>query len=155
FQKETAPDLRADFASFCEEQASWLDDFALFMAIKDAQGGKSWQDWPEELHLRQPAALERARRQLRGPIQRQRFRQFLFFRQWEGVRRYAHDHGIQVIGDVPIFVASDSADVWANPDLFLLDEECRPTVVAGVPPDYFSSTGQLWGNPLYNWEALK
>jgi 4-alpha-glucanotransferase len=154
FQKGRAPGLRQPFAAFCRERAAWLEDFALFMALKDAHGGVSWQSWPEELILRQPAALVRARRELRGVIDLYQFRQFLFFRQWNALKRFANDKGIRLIGDVPIFVSGDSADVWANPELFRLDADRQPTVVAGVPPDYFSATGQLWGNPLYNWGTL-
>jgi 4-alpha-glucanotransferase len=125
------------------------------MALKDAHGGKSWQEWQPEVVLRQPAALDEARRKLAKTVGLHKFRQFLFTRQWRAVKQYANDKGIRLIGDVPIFVSGDSADVWANPDLFQLDERRRPRVVAGVPPDYFSRTGQLWGNPLYDWQALK
>jgi 4-alpha-glucanotransferase len=155
FQSGSAPALRQPFETFCAEQAAWLDDFALFMALKDAHGGVSWLEWPEELILRQHGALKEARRRLEGELGLHRFRQFLFFRQWGALKRYTHGRGVRLIGDVPIFVSADSADVWANPGLFLLDERRRPRVVAGVPPDYFAATGQLWGNPLYNWEALK
>jgi 4-alpha-glucanotransferase len=155
FQAGRAPALRPHFDRFCSEQAAWLDDFALFMALKDAHDGASWVDWPSELTLRRPAALEHARQRLAANIRQHQFRQFLFFRQWRQLREYAHSHGVYFIGDIPIFVSADSADVWANPDLFQLDEDNRPRVVAGVPPDYFSSTGQLWGNPLYDWERLE
>ncbi len=155
FQAGSAPALRPDFDQFCPEQASWLDDFALFMALKDAHGGASWLDWEMELVLREPAALAKARDPLYAEIAEHKFRQFLFFRQWNALKAYAQAAGIRVIGDAPIFISSDSADAWAHPENFLLDERRRPTVVAGVPPDYFSKTGQLWGNPLYNWAALK
>jgi 4-alpha-glucanotransferase len=125
------------------------------MALKEAHGGVSWLQWPEPIRLREPAAVNDARRELAEPAARHRFAQFLFFRQWGDLKRQARERGIQLIGDLPIFVSSDSADVWANPELFNLDEHRQPTVVAGVPPDYFSATGQLWGNPLYDWEALK
>jgi 4-alpha-glucanotransferase len=144
------PAIAEDFERFRSEQF-WLDDHAQFMAIKAAHGGGSWQDWPDELRLREPRALASARQRLSYAIDRTRFSQFLFFRQWDKLHRHATSREVQIIGDVPIFVAGDSADVWSNPDLFLLDEMRRPTVVAGVPPDYFSETGQLWGNPLYNW----
>ena len=147
--------LRADFEQFCHAEAGWLDDFALFMALKDAHGGASWLTWEPELMERQPEALSAARTLLADAVEQHRFRQFLFFRQWRAVKAYAHERGVKLIGDVPIFVAADSADVWSNPESFYLDEHRRPTVVAGVPPDYFSATGQLWGNPLYNWERLK
>src|SRR5262249_14944910 len=138
--------LRQHFEEFGVRQASWLDDFALFMALKDAHGGANWQTWPPELVLREPAALANARAQLAGGIGLHRFQQFLFFRQWAAVKRYANGRGVRLIGDLPIFVAADSADVWANAELFQLDDQRHPRVVAGVPPDYFSATGQLWGN---------
>jgi 4-alpha-glucanotransferase len=155
FESGAAPALRQPFEAFGVEQGAWLDDFALFLALKDAYGGVSWTEWPEKLVLRRPAALAEARRALADAVGLHRFRQFLFFRQWGALKRYAHGRGVRLIGDVPIFVSGDSADVWAHPELFLLDERRRPTVVAGVPPDYFAATGQLWGNPLYDWEALK
>jgi 4-alpha-glucanotransferase len=155
FQAGSSPSLRADFDSFCREQASWLNDYALFRALKDAHGGKSWLEWQPDLVVRKPAALEQARNQLASSIGLHQFGQFLFFRQWRNLKTYAHQHGIKLIGDVPIFVSSDSADVWANPELFHLNEMRRPTFVAGVPPDYFSTTGQLWGNPLYRWDKLR
>ena len=137
---------------WCAEQAEWLDDYALFMALKAEHGGASWLDWEPPLRLRDPAALTQAGARLAEEIDNQRFMQFAFSRQWRIARARAHDAGLRIIGDVPIFVALDSADVWANRDLFQLDAEGRPTAVAGVPPDYFSATGQLWGNPLYDWE---
>ncbi len=155
FSAQEAHPLRADFAAFCQAQAVWLDDFALFMALKEAHGGAPWTDWPADLRQREPAALAEARSTLAEQVERQRFFQFLFFRQWGALRAHARGRGVQIIGDIPIFVAHDSADVWARPDLFYLDEAGRPTVVAGVPPDYFSPTGQLWGNPLYRWERHK
>ncbi len=145
--------LGAAFAAFRDAHAGWLDDFALFMALKAEHGGRAWTEWATPLAQRQPAALAAARDRLADAIEAQRFWQFLFFRQWEAVRGHAHANGIQVIGDVPIFVAHDSADVWAHRDLFKLDAAGRPTVVAGVPPDYFTPTGQLWGNPIYRWDA--
>jgi 4-alpha-glucanotransferase len=155
FQAGAASALRPAFETFCVKQARWLDDYALFMALKDAHGGASWLHWPDEYLLRKPAALAEARRKLGNAIGQHMFAQFLFFRQWEDVKGYANGKGIRLIGDAPIFVSSDSADVWANPQLFLLDEKRQLKVVAGVPPDYFSATGQLWGNPLYDWEMLK
>jgi 4-alpha-glucanotransferase len=145
------PVLRDAFERFSNEQ-NWLEDYALFMAIKAAHGDGSWQDWPDELRLRETGAIRSARRRQARAISRIKFSQFLFFRQWESLHRHAADRGVRVIGDVPIFVAGDSADVWASPERFLLDAKRRPTVVAGVPPDYFSDTGQLWGNPLYDWD---
>jgi 4-alpha-glucanotransferase len=145
--------IQAEFEVFCSENAAWLDDYALFMAIKETYGGGSWDGWPEALRLRAPSALKEAHRSLSSAINRFSFYQFLFFRQWNALHAYAHEKGVQIIGDIPIFVAYDSSDVWAHPDLFHLDKDGKPTVVAGVPPDYFSPTGQLWGNPLYKWEV--
>lgn len=155
FRTRGSGHLRQAFEEFCHKQAYWLDDFALFMALKDAHGGKSWFDWSAELRTRQAAALARARYDQDQAMGLHKFRHFLFFRQWANLKRYAAERKVRLIGDIPIFVSSDSADVWANPELFQLDEHRRPKVVAGVPPDYFSPTGQLWGNPIYHWEALK
>jgi 4-alpha-glucanotransferase len=152
FHGGAAPGLRSDFERFDAEELHWLNDYALFMALKDANGGRSWTEWPRELIQRETTALEHARRELADRIASHKFRQFLFFRQWRDVKRYANERGIKLIGDVPIFVSGDSSDVWSNPDLFVLDRERRPRFVAGVPPDYFSQTGQLWGNPLYDWD---
>ncbi|NDJ84426.1 MAG: 4-alpha-glucanotransferase [Chloroflexi bacterium] len=146
---------RADYDAFCEEQAGWLDDFALFMALKAEQGGGSWVKWPKELVQRDAVALEAARERLADSIAYHKFTQWIFFEQWTALKRAANDKGIKIIGDLPIFVAHDSADVWANPDLFYLDDLGNPTSVAGVPPDYFSATGQRWGNPLYRWDVMK
>ncbi len=148
-------ELREAFDYFCAQNAYWLDDFALFMAIKEANGGGAWNGWPEPLRTRKKSALTKARKELAQSIMRQEFYQFIFFRQWDKVRAYANERDIHIIGDIPIFVAFDSADVWANPELFYLDQAGNPTVVAGVPPDGFSATGQLWGNPLYNWKVHK
>ncbi|GAA5437167.1 4-alpha-glucanotransferase [Deinococcus aquaticus] len=150
-----AQHLKADFEAFKKEQAAWLDDYALFMALKDAHGGLPWNAWEAATRDRHPEALSAAREQLTGTTERVKFIQFLFFRQWNVLRRYAAEKGIQIIGDIPIFVAMDSSDVWANRDQFYFDDQGQPTVVAGVPPDYFSETGQLWGNPLYNWKAMQ
>jgi 4-alpha-glucanotransferase len=148
-------ELRADFAAYRAEEADWLDDYALFRALRDAHGGGCWAEWPEPLRDRHPNALEQARHQLVAEVERHAYAQYLFDLQWSAVRRYAHEHGIRIIGDVPIFVSHDSADVWAHPELFTLDGQGQPTVVSGVPPDYFSETGQRWGNPLYRWDVLK
>jgi len=143
-----------DFKDFCSAQAGWLDDYAYFLALKDHFEGHPWWEWPTELRNFEKAAKSPLRRTLASKIQAHRFLQYVFFGQWRLIRRQAAARGIQIVGDVPIFVALDSADVWANPDLFLLDPATRrPTVVAGVPPDYFSADGQLWGNPLYDWPA--
>ena len=147
------PQIEREFTAFREAHAHWLPDFALFMALKEAHGGAPWTQWLPPLRSRQPDALATARRDLAEAVAQVEFEQFLFFRQWGALRRAAAGHGVRFIGDVPIFVAHDSADVWAHPELFLLDAEGNPTVVAGVPPDYFSPTGQRWGNPLYRWEA--
>jgi 4-alpha-glucanotransferase len=155
FKEGAAAHLRKPLDTFTQQESSWLDDFALFMALKDSYGGKSWTEWPSDVRRRSSAALDRARRELSDGVGQHRFRQFLFFRQWREIKKEANQRGIKIIGDAPIFVSADSADVWANPTLFMLDEQCEPKFVAGVPPDYFSATGQLWGNPLYNWEALK
>jgi 4-alpha-glucanotransferase len=150
---ERFPDDDAGLASFVEAHREWLDDFALFMALKAQHGGLSWTEWPPELATRQADALRDWRNPLAKEIRFHEFVQYEFALQWERLRRISRDRQIGFIGDLPIFVALDSADVWARPDLFELDPERRPTVVAGVPPDYFSETGQLWGNPLYRWEA--
>lgn len=142
---------KEEFWHFCDT-TFWLHDYALFMALKDHLGGKSWCDWPSEIAKRQPGALEEFSRRLGPEIGAQKYMQWQFSRQWQKVRKYANAKGILVIGDTPIFVAFDSADVWCNRHLFHLDDRGRPFVVAGVPPDYFSRTGQLWGNPLYNWD---
>jgi 4-alpha-glucanotransferase len=155
FEGGASASLKTEFTEFCEQQRGWLDDFTLFMALKGAHQGASWVDWSPELVQRQPAALASARAKLRDEVGLYQFQQFLFFRQWKAVRDHANSKGVRLIGDLPIFVAPDSSDVWANAELFHLDDDRRPTVVAGVPPDYFSADGQLWGNPLYNWETLK
>ena len=147
--------LRVDYDQFCLDQAHWLDDYALFRALKARHGGVYYLDWPAEFVHREPATMARARSDLAEMIDRVRFAQFLLFRQGKRLREYARAAGLHLIGDLPFFVSPDSSDVWANPDLFLLDEHQRPRFVAGVPPDYFSAQGQLWGNPVYDWEALR
>jgi len=149
-----APAHKRAFEEFCVAEASWLDDYALFMAIKEMHSGASWDTWDHDIATRRPAELRRWRDKLTDPIETVKYLQYLFFSQWRELKAYAHQRGIRIIGDAPIFVAYDSADVWAHPELFYLDEEGRPTVVAGVPPDYFSATGQLWGNPLYRWDRM-
>lgn len=146
---------RTAFRRFSEEQASWLDDFVLYRALKALHGERHWIEWEPELRDRKPAALERAARELQAELEFHRFEQWLFERQWAELREHAAELGIGLIGDLPIFVAHDSADVWANRELFFLDPQGAPTVIAGVPPDYFSATGQRWGNPLYRWNTLK
>jgi 4-alpha-glucanotransferase len=142
------------FEEFRRSHAGWLDDFALFMALKGAHGGAPWQTWEADLVTRRPAALEAARKHLAGEMRVVEFAQHLFFRQWGALRAYCRERGIRIVGDIPIFVAHDSADVWAHPELFHLAADGTPAFVAGVPPDYFSATGQLWGNPLYRWDVL-
>jgi 4-alpha-glucanotransferase len=150
-----ASQLRSEFESFASEKRDWLDDYALFMAIKNARRGDPWFDWPKEFRRQDAGTSLTIRHDLADDVGALRFGQFLFFRQWAELRHRARERGIRLIGDVPIFVAPDSADVWANPRLYLLDSTLRPRVVAGVPPDYFSRTGQLWGNPHYDWEAMR
>jgi 4-alpha-glucanotransferase len=153
FQHINTPQLLREFEDFKTKHSSWLEDYSLFMALKEAHGGAPWPTWENSLRQRIPEALDKARKELDVAIQRQVYRQFLFYRQWLKLRDYAHEKKILIIGDIPIFVAHDSADVWVHPDLFYLYQNGMPKVVAGVPPDYFSPTGQLWGNPLYRWEV--
>lgn len=155
FTKTRRKKLHEEFLAFQEAHKEWLLDFAIFMAIKEAHGNYSWEQWPDALRKRNPKALKEFNDSHEKDIERQMFRQFLFFRQWQALKNYAVKSGIQIIGDIPFVIAYDSADVWSNPDLFFLDKNSLPTVVAGVPPDYFSRTGQLWGNPLYRWENHK
>ena len=154
YQRSTDTELRSAFETFAEQNASWLNDYALFRALKNAHGGRAWHEWDRPLIRRESAALARARIDLHDQIEAHKFFQFLFFQQWFDLKAYCNSRGISLIGDIPIFVAQDSADVWTNPDQFKLDEDGRPVVVAGVPPDYFSATGQYWGNPLYNWDRM-
>jgi 4-alpha-glucanotransferase len=155
FRGGARADLRVDYEQFCNDQAHWLNDYALFRAIKAKFQGAYYLEWPKELVQRQPAALDAARRELADHVALACFVQFVLFRQADRLKAHAHGKGVQLIGDMPFFVSGDSSDVWANPELFLLDEQCRPRFVAGVPPDYFSAQGQLWGNPVYNWDALR
>ena len=141
------------FTAFCEKNKWWLDDFALFMAVKDRFEGKPWIEWAEDIRLRWQPAMDYYRRELYFEVKYHKYLQFKFDEQWRRLKAYANSKGIRIIGDIPIYVALDSADAWANPGLFQLDGENLPTAVAGVPPDGFSPTGQLWGNPLYRWEA--
>ena len=143
------------FDAFCEENSAWLPDFALFMALKEANGGKPWYEWAEDLKHRTMDAMDRARTELAEEIRFYSFVQFLFFEQWNALHRYARENGIQIIGDVPIYVPLDSVEVWSRPELFQLDKNLNPTAVAGCPPDGFTEDGQLWGNPLYRWSLHK
>jgi 4-alpha-glucanotransferase len=155
FKRGKRPDLRTAYEQFRTDQAHWLEDYALYRALIGKFGETYYLDWPAELVRREAAALVRARRRLTDEIGQVCFAQFLLFRQGERLKAYARRKGVGLIGDLPFFVSPDSSDVWANPELFLLDEQRRPRFVAGVPPDYFSAQGQLWGNPVYNWEALR
>jgi 4-alpha-glucanotransferase len=144
-----------EFQTFLKENEYWLDDYCLFMSLKFEFDNQSWQLWPKEIRFHEPKALEAYSKQLKGEIGFWKFCQFKFFEQWGRVKKYANENGIQIIGDIPIYAALDSADTWTHSTLFQLDEERRPTKVAGVPPDAFSKTGQLWGNPLYDWDAME
>jgi 4-alpha-glucanotransferase len=155
FGAGTRPDLKPAYEQFRVNQAHWLEDYAIFVALKAKFDGAYYLNWQAELARRDPAALQRIRRELADQIGQICFAQFLLFRQGERLKTHAHSKGVGLIGDLPFFVSADSSDVWANPELFLLDEQLRPRFVAGVPPDYFSAQGQLWGNPVYNWDALR
>ncbi|WOD41426.1 4-alpha-glucanotransferase [Nodosilinea sp. E11] len=147
---------QAKFARFCQEQASWLDDFVLFMALLEANDGKSWNFWEPAIARREPEALQAQRDRLNAQIQYHQFVQFKFFEQWQRLRHYANEKNIKIVGDISIYVCHNSSDVWADPELFKLDANTfEPAFIAGVPPDYFSATGQLWGNPVYNWEQAE
>ena len=154
FNAGARSDLRPDFERFGHDQAHWLDDYALFSALKSRYHDASYLEWPDDLVRRTPAALDQARRDLTSHVDQVRFVQFLLFRQGARLKAHARAKGVRLIGDLPFFVSPDSSDVWANPELFLLDSTRRPRVVAGVPPDYFSAQGQRWGNPIYDWAAL-
>ncbi|MBI4706738.1 MAG: 4-alpha-glucanotransferase [Candidatus Omnitrophica bacterium] len=144
----------SDFEGFCIENSSWLDDYSLFMALKDAYCGLSWNKWDKGMSQRETKAIKEASHRLSDPVLFHKYLQYIFVKQWLRLRQYAHDRHIKIIGDIPIFVAYNSLDVWSHPELFQLDDKGRPIVVAGVPPDYFSQTGQLWGNPLYRWDVM-
>ena len=143
-----------EFDAFCRENSSWLSDFGLYMALKDKFGYLPWYSWEDGLKYRNPDAVWNARQELKDNIRFYSFVQYLFYTQWEGLRRYANDKGVAIIGDVPIYIPLDSVEVWTNPELFQLDETLTPTAVAGCPPDAFSEDGQLWGNPLYRWDEM-
>jgi 4-alpha-glucanotransferase len=155
FRAGVAPGIREPFSAYRSANESWLADYCLFRALRSFHRDACWADWPEEVRLRHPDALERWRIRLADEVERYAFQQFLFDRQWSELREYAAGKGIRIIGDIPVFVAYDSADVWAYRELFRLDRDGRPEVVSGVPPDYFSPTGQRWGNPLYRWDVLE
>ncbi len=143
------------FQRFREENGFWLKDYALYMAVKNSFDGISWIEWEEEIRLRRPEAMQEYSKKYAAEVEFYEFQQFVFAKQWSALKAYANEKGIQIVGDIPIYVAFDSADTWANPELFQLDETCTPIGVAGCPPDAFSATGQLWGNPLYRWEYHK
>nr|WP_068268560.1 4-alpha-glucanotransferase [Caviibacter abscessus] len=147
--------LNDEFVEFKKENSSWLDNYTLFISIKNYNQGASWDVWDKDIKFREPKAIEKYEKLLAEQIDKQKFIQFLFFKQWKEIKKYANSKNIQIIGDIPIFVAFDSADAWANTDIFLFDNDLKPCCVAGVPPDYFSATGQLWGNPLYNWDKMR
>ncbi|MEO0802113.1 MAG: 4-alpha-glucanotransferase [Cyanobacteria bacterium J06642_2] len=159
FQADTNAEPKLKFAQFCQSQAAWLDDYALFMALLHANDGCEWSEWQfagsADVARRDPAAVQAARQHYGDEIVYHQFVQFCFWQQWGELKRYANRFAVQIMGDIPIYVAYNSADVWSNRELFELDEKGRPERVAGVPPDYFSTTGQLWGNPLYRWDILK
>ncbi len=154
FEKRATPDEQKQFQAFCRQNASWLEPYSLFMALKEAHNFAAWNTWDEDIRKRQPKSLKRWSKKLDHEICCHKYQQYQFFKQWSELKRYCNEHGIKLIGDMPIFVAPDSADVWSHPEMFYLDDKGRPTVVAGVPPDYFSQTGQLWGNPLYRWNII-
>ena len=145
----------ADFQKFVADNAYWLDDYALYMAVKNENGSKGWNDWDEDIKLRKPEAVDTYKEKLKDEIEFYQFQQYYFAKQWFALKEYANNKGIEIVGDIPIYVAFDSADAWTNPELFQFDDTCTPTGVAGCPPDAFSATGQLWGNPLYDWEYHK
>jgi 4-alpha-glucanotransferase len=146
---------RKSFEAFCAEESAWLDDFALFVVLKKRFDGKVWNQWPREMRDRHLPSLKAAREECHDDLEREKFRQYLFYKQWHSLKAYCQEKGVHLLGDLAIYVSLDSPDVWANPGLFKLDREKRPVFVSGVPPDYFSKTGQLWGNPVYRWNVLK
>ncbi|MFH1859929.1 MAG: 4-alpha-glucanotransferase [bacterium] len=150
FKSHSSP----DFEGFCLENQAWLDDYSLFMALKDSYGGSSWNKWDKGVSRRETKAISEVSHRLSDSVMFHKYLQYIFFQQWSRLKQYAHDRQIKIIGDIPIFVAHNSVDVWSHPELFQLDDTGKPIVVAGVPPDYFSRTGQLWGNPLYRWDVM-
>ena len=155
FKSSDNNEMKGSLENFKRENSSWLNDYSLYISLKNHFNGLPWNEWAQDIKNREDAAMHHYRSELADDIEYHNFIQFLFFKQWGDVKRYANENGIKIIGDIPIFVAADSSDAWANPEIFLFDKERKPVKVAGVPPDYFSATGQLWGNPLYNWEKLK
>lgn len=156
FKANASSDQQKEFSLFCQSKAYWLDDYALFMALNEAHGGASWNTWEPQIAQRQPQAIKQWQRRLSAEIFYYKYLQFEFFRQWSELKRYANQRGIQIIGDIAFYVAHDSVDVWANPEIFCLDQQTgEPALMAGTPADYFSATGQLWGNPVYDWVKLQ
>ena len=154
FQKKTAPSEREQYEIFCQRNSSWLETYSLFMALEEAHGLAAWNTWDEGIRKRRSKSLGSWSKKLDHEIRCHKYQQYQFFKQWSGLKKYCNERGIRLIGDIPIFVALDSAEVWSHPEMFYLDTGGKPTVVAGVPPDYFSKTGQLWGNPLYHWDVI-
>jgi 4-alpha-glucanotransferase len=154
FNKKAARGEQDQFQIFCKQNAAWLDTYSLFMALREAHDIAAWNTWQEDIRGREPKSLQLWSRELAEQIYYHKYQQYQFLKQWFRLKRYCNERGIRFIGDMPIFIALDSAEVWSNPEMFYLDDNGRPTVVAGVPPDYFSETGQLWGNPLYRWDVL-
>jgi len=152
FARRASPALKAGWMQFCEAESDWLEEYTLFSVLKKEYGGGPWILWPDPLRMRETSALNAARKKHSTEIKHSKILQFLFFHQWKSLRQESSRRGISIVGDIPIFVAHDSADVWCRPDLFFLEKDGHPSVIAGVPPDYFSQTGQRWGNPLYRWE---
>ena len=155
FKANENKELKEKLETFKTENSSWLNDYSLYISLKNHFNGLPWNEWEDDIRTRKEAAINKYKAELANEIEYHNFIQFLFFTQWNNVKKYANDNGIKIIGDIPIFVAVDSSDAWANPEIFLFDPELKPVKVAGVPPDYFSATGQLWGNPLYDWDKLK
>ena len=155
FKSSDNNEMKGSLENFKRENSSWLNDYSLYISLKNHFNGLPWNEWAQDIKNREDGAMHHYRNELADDIEYHNFIQFLFFKQWGDVKRYANENGIKIIGDIPIFVAADSSDAWANPEIFLFDKERKPVKVAGVPPDYFSATGQLWGNPLYNWEKLR
>jgi 4-alpha-glucanotransferase len=153
--KKNGEDLSGSFEKFCRDNSFWLDDYSLFMAVKEYHGGILWREWDKTIAFRKAGSIEKWKGKLQDKIKYQKFIQFMFFKQWFKLKKYANENNIQVIGDLPIFIAYDSADLWANRNLFTINEDGTLNTVAGVPPDYFSPTGQLWGNPLYKWDEME
>src|SRR5262245_52728866 len=155
FKSTSHPALETEYETFCQSHADWLDDYALFRALREKHGDKLWREWETNLACRQRKALLLASQLLHKEVEAHKFYQYVFFKQWAQLKSYCNRQGLKLVGDIPIFVAEDSADVWSQPEQFKLDSELRPLVVAGVPPDYFSKTGQFWGNPIYDWTRMK